>query len=779
MKNKHSLTLHLFAALFLASGAAGLIYQIAWERLLGLHFGVTMVSIALIVAAYMAGLGIGSLIGGRIAHSLQNALLFYGLLEIGIAIFGFFSPGIIVRIGQSMAGSPYPLVFLISFAVLLIPTTLMGMTLPLLTQSFVERVETSGQVIGILYGINTLGAAFGAALSGYLLIGFYGLDGSVYIAALLNALVGLCAFALIRRGRAHAVEPVATQGAVRPHISWGYGRILVSSFLVGFIGLGFEILWVRMLLIVNKSTAYGFPSILFVYLLGLALGGAVFGRRADKSKNPVLLFCKIELTGAILAAFTFLAFQASLDYNAPWIANFFETQRPEIPFVRLQQEWLFSRKALLLNLWNYFLPLFIIVLPTSFMLGGGLPVLDRLSINNPSLAGRRVGDIHLANIVGSVAGILVISFVLLSNIGSERTLKLLIAATFLFPLFYFLDKSPGRFRRRNDHSLVFIGLIALAGLALLPQRGEFYSRLYNSGSGQEAVISESGEGILALTFEPGTERQAGLFWIGGEINSFFPPRGIYESRALVCAGASQPKRILVVGFGGGYSTLFYTALPGVREIVVVELLGNLAPFLYSNLESAQTTLDDPRVTYIVDDGRRYLNANPDEKFDLISIDPLREHTIGHNNLYSEEALRIYKRHLTPGGILCAWMQERRIVPHTAAAVFPFVDQFLAEFMVAGNALIRYDMEYMEQAAQNYRTLSGRLYGAENAVRLSVSDALDSFLRDQDKILEEEKGRPILKDLHPRLEYYFLTAPLSRNIQTAPEQLEKFQERTQR
>jgi predicted membrane-bound spermidine synthase len=779
VKNKHSLTLHLFAALFLVSGAAGLIYQIAWERLLGLHFGVTMVSITLIVAAYMAGLGIGSLIGGRIARNLKNALLFYGLLEVGIAIFGVFSPGIIVRIGQSMAGSPYALVFLISFAVLLIPTTLMGMTLPLLTQSFVDRVETSGRVIGILYGINTLGAAFGAALSGYLLIGFYGLDGSVYIAAFLNAIVGLCAFALIRWGRTHAVEPDITQGAVSSPITWGYGRILVSSFLVGFIGLGFEMLWVRVLLIVNKSTAYGFPSILFIYLLGLALGGAVFGRRADQSKNPILLFCKIELTGALLAAFTFLAFWVSLDYNAPWIANFFETQRPEIPFVRLQQEWLFSRKALLLNLWNYFLPLFIIVLPTSFVLGGGLPVLDRLSINNPSLSGRRVGDIHLANIVGSVAGILVISFILLPNVGSERTLKLLIAATFLFPLFYFLDKSPGQILARNQRSLVIAGLTALAGLALLPQRGEFYARLYNSGSGQEAAISESGDSVLALTFEPGTDRQAGLFWIGGEINSFFPSRGIYESRALACAGASQPERILVIGFGGGYSALFYTALADVREIVIVELLGDVAPFLYRNLESAQITLDDPRVTYIVDDGRRYLNANPDERFDLISIDPLREHTNGHNNLYSEEALRIYQSHLTPSGVLCAWMQERHIVPHTTAAVFPFVDQFLSEFMVAGNAPIRYRMDYMEQAAQNYRVLTGELYGAENAITLSIPAALDSFLRDQDKILEEEKGRPLLKDLHPRLEYYFLTAPIPRNIPTAPEQAGKFQERIQR
>ncbi|WKZ35397.1 MAG: fused MFS/spermidine synthase [Anaerolineales bacterium] len=778
MKNKSSITLYLFAALFLVSGAAGLIYQIAWERLLGLHFGVTMVSITLIVAAYMAGLGIGSLIGGRVARNLRNALLLYGILEVGIAVFGIFSPAVIVQIGQGMAGSHYALVFLISFIVLLIPTTMMGMTLPLLTQSFVKRVETSGQVIGILYGINTLGAAFGAALSGFLLVGMYGLNGSVYIAAFLNAFVGLCAFALVRWDRTQTVETESKQDVVPAPIAWGYGKILLSSFLVGFIGLGFEMLWVRVLMIVNKSTAYGFPSILFIYLLGLALGGAVWGRRADKSKDPVLLFCKIELSGAVLAAFTFLAFWWSLKYNPPWIHHFLETQKPGLPFVRIDHEWIFSRRALLAMLWQYFLPLLIIVLPTSFVLGGGLPVLDRLSINNPSLSGRRVGDIHLANIIGSVVGILVISFVLLPSVGTEWALKLLILSTFLFPLFYFLGKTI-KSPRRSEYSLAGISLIALVGVLLLPRSGEFYTRLYFSGTGQETVISESGDSVLVLTYEPGSSRQTGLFWIGGEVNSFFPPKGIYEGRALACAGTSKPERILIIGFGGGYSALFYTALPDVKEIVIVELLGDIEPFLYGNLESARRTLDDPRITYIVDDGRRYLNAYPDEKFDLISIDPLREHTAGHNNLYSEEALRIYQNHLTSNGILCAWMQEKHIVPHTTATVFPFVDQFRSEFMIAGNNPIVYHAGYMEQAAESYKVLTGELYGPGGGITLSIDSTLDTFLRSREQILEDEKGMPILRDLHPRLEYYFLVKPVPQNIPTNPDQVENFKNRIQR
>ncbi len=742
LKNNHPLFLYLFAALFLVSGTAGLIYEIAWQRLLEQHFGVTMTSVNLIVSAYTAGLGLGSLVGGRIAVNLKNTLLIYGLLEIGIALFGVVSPRVIQWIGQSMAGSPYALVFLISFLVLLIPTFLMGMTLPILTQSFVDRIETSGRIIGVLYGINTLGAVIGSVLAGYILIGSYGLDGTIYIAVLLNAIVGLCAFFLSPWRRVQAIKSESSSPASGQVIALGYRTILLSSFLVGFLGLGFEILWIRVLLIVNKNTAYSFPSILFIFLLGLAVGGAVWGRRADSSANPALLFCKIELAGAAVASFTFLAFWLSLELDTSWMGNFFETQKPSIPFVRIEREWFFSKRVLLANLWDYFLPILVMVLPASFVMGGGLPVLDRLSINNPLVSGRRVGDIHLANIIGSVAGTFVTSFILLPGIGSEATLKLLALSTFLFPTFYFLDRM-GKKSVQNHSSLIFIGSILLIAIILLQDRGEFYTRLYASGSEQEVVVSESGDSVLALTYEPASARKKGLLWIGGEINSFFPPKALYESRAMVCAGASRPKRILVIGFGGGYITMFFKSIPDVEEIVIVELFEDLSLFLNDNQQSARETLEDPRITYIVDDGRRYLNAFPDEKFDLISIDPLREHTAGHNNLYSKQALELYQNHLTKSGILCAWMLERHIIPHTFAEVFPYVDQFANEYMIASNSPIHYDTVYMEKASADYATLARNIFGPDFTAIPEVENNLSFFLRDQDQILSEEASTPIL------------------------------------
>jgi SAM-dependent methyltransferase len=276
---------------------------------------------------------------------------------------------------------------------------------------------------------------------------------------------------------------------------------------------------------------------------------------------------------------------------------------------------------------------------------------------------------------------------------------------------------------------------------------------------QEAVISESGDSVLALTYAPGSDKQEGLFWIGGEVNSFFPPESIYETRALACAGASEPKRVLVIGFGGGYTTLFFKAIPSVDQIVVVELLGDIAPFLNENLESARVTLEDPRLIYIVDDGRRYLNASPAETFDLIAIDPLREHTAGHNNLYSEEAMQIYLKHLSPGGVLCAWMREDRLIPHTIVRVFPYADQFANELVIASNAPISYNPDYMDGIASDYRTFVDQLYVGGLPAYPTTELALSGLIADQDGLLESEKNTPYLTDLKPWLEYYLFRKPI--------------------
>ncbi len=784
LKINRSAQLTLFSILLLISGAAGLIYEVIWERLLEIYFGVTMTSITLIVSAYLAGLGLGSLFGGRISQRLKAPLFTYGLLEIGVGVFGLCSPLLIGWIGRATAGSPYWLVFIFSFAFLLLPTFLMGMTLPLLTQAFIDRVETSGQVIGILYGINTLGAAFGCLIAGYVLIDKFGFNGASTVAVIANGIVGLAAIASSRRVR---VETVSNSTESEPPKQepghWKYQDVLLASFLVGFIGLGFEMLWFRILHILNKNTSYGFASLLFVFLIGLALGGYYWGRHSDRSSDIERLFWQVEVAAGIIASLGFLFLWISLQFNIafPGINDFWNMQRPAPPFVQSGDDFFFSRRAALISLFNYFLPILLVVFPASFILGGGLPILDRIAINSPEVAGRRVGDIHLANIIGSVFGSLVISFWMLPTLGTEWTHKVLVVLGMTFPILYFMRKTiplvsfslfsetsgTNRLIPATSTSLnaslrpATVILASLALLIFLPSKGQFYKQLFETATGTQAITHESSDSVLAITLDHSSN--PAWLWIGGETNSFYPPDGTYESRGILCAGASQPKRALIIGMGGGIAARFFQTIPGIDEIIIVELMEDLGALLDENVEIIQPVFDDPRIQYVVDDGRRYLYANPNEKFDMIFIDPLRWYSAGHNNLYSLEAMQLYQSHLTENGVFCAYTDQTHALPFTMAQIFPHVDQYSSRMVVASNREIQYDFAYMQSITQNYIQIMGDSLKPGTEELLRPEKILSDLTRDRDQIIAEEKNSPILMDLDPVLEYYFLTPPIKRPV----------------
>ncbi len=748
----------IVALLFLFSGAAGLIYQIVWHRLLEIYFGVTMTAITLIVAAYMAGLGLGSLLGGQIASRIRRVVLTYGVIEVGIAIFGIFSSSLIQWIGQRTAGSPYPVVFLLSFGLLLIPTLLMGMTLPLLTQSFVSRVDSSGHVIGLLYGINTFGAALGALISGYLLIGWFGFEGTTLVAVALNLLAGAGAVLLFRKSEHldHREEDnfvPAELGSALP-----YRTILVAAFLVGFINLGFEMLWFRILGVLNKGTAYGFPSVLFVFLAGLAIGGFIWGRRADQSNNRISLFWKLQLGSGIVTVSSFLIFWGALHFPPlqSWIhETFTNPQQPIPPFVETENGLVFSRRLMISSLFEYFLPILVLVLPASLMMGGGLPLLDRIAITSARVSGKRVGDIHLANILGSVMGTLAISFIFLSALGTELTLKVLISLSLVFTsLVWKTKRSVGRSIYVLPACLVTLVLIA-------PWQGAFYEKLYQTATGIPALVHESGESVLALGYYSRPSSPSTL-WIGGIQNSYFPTFGDYERSAFTCASASRPQRILIIGLGGSNTAYFLTRVPGVKEVVIVELMEDLGALLDQYVPVGQRTLADPRVQYIADDGRRYLYAHPNEKYDMIFIDPLYSFTAGHNNLYSREAMLLYQSHLTQNGVFCGWMNERHMIPKTAASVFPHLEQF-RDWIVASNTEIGFDLQYMDTAYTSYIASSEGIAtdGAKETLQPDV--VFEKYVGDRECVIKKQSATAVLTDTHPLLEYYYFVKPSGRSI----------------
>ena len=293
----HARLVELAFLVFFLSGFAAVLYQVIWQRLLVFFSGADVYSITIIVAAFMAGLGLGNVGGGKLADRLgpASSLKAFAAAELAIGIFGFFSKFLFYDVLYTQLpqlGDNIIVATIVLFASLLVPTCLMGVSLPLLSRALTHDVGDAGRIIGSLYGWNTLGAAAGAFATTWILIPNIGLEGALLWGAASNVLCAIGAFAIgalspVRHTTA-IVEPDNDRGRAFPALpfsSW----ILVYA-LTGLIALGFEITWFRLLGVVQKSTAFTFGTVLAVYLAGLGLGGAIGSRFVHRGIAPGRVF---------------------------------------------------------------------------------------------------------------------------------------------------------------------------------------------------------------------------------------------------------------------------------------------------------------------------------------------------------------------------------------------------------------------------------------------------------------------------------------------------------
>jgi spermidine synthase len=272
-----------------------LIYQVVWQRVLTLYFGVDIYSTAVTVSIFMLGLGIGSLIGGHLADRMRRPAVGYAVVEGLTGLFGLASLGLLAAIGRMLAGAPLHVLIPVDFALLLIPTTLMGATLPLMVRAAAAERADIGPHIAALYGLNTLGAALGALASAYLLIGLWGFDGATNIAAALNIVLALLVLAAFGARRTDP-RPEGEEGLDAPERR-RLRPILALSFASGFIALGYQMVVYRLLTVLLKGTTYAFGTMLFVFLVGIAWGAMLARRRID-SEGAVRRFALSQLVVA-------------------------------------------------------------------------------------------------------------------------------------------------------------------------------------------------------------------------------------------------------------------------------------------------------------------------------------------------------------------------------------------------------------------------------------------------------------------------------------------------
>jgi len=575
----------LLSILFFCSGMPALIYQIVWQRALFAIYGVNSESVAVVVSAFMIGLGLGSLVGGWLSAKFpRRVILFFALAEFGTAAFGLASLAIFQRVAQWTAGAPLASLVPLSLALLFIPTACMGATLPLLADYLVRAYRPVGYSVGSLYFSNTFGSAVACYLCAIFLLRDFGQRGSVRLAAFMNLAVGVSAFLFLLR----RIEPAADlpQQVSPPYrTAWiSLKGAMALSALTGCISLGFEIVWFRVFVLASSDRAPAFALLLSTFLAGVAAGAYIAGKLTE-NKTPS------ELATAIAAV---LIAAGGLSHYLPPIVGFLNSKGMNY----------------LLAASGFFL--------TAALLGAVFPLLCRLAIPAGDKAGRAVSFIYVANIAGSATGSLLIGFVLFNYIGLRGISSLLAISSLILGVVVLAFASRGRlfFTLRNA---ALVGLPAVAFLAAQLSYGRFYEHLVlgaesQSASASVAHIAENRNGIVAVL-------DNGAVFGNGVYDGFFNIDPLNDKNLIVRAFAvpafnSSPVHLLMVGLSSGSWAQVLANEPAVQSLDIVEINPGYLP-LIRQYPAVRSLLSNPKVHIYIDDGRRWLFAHPGLRYDLI------------------------------------------------------------------------------------------------------------------------------------------------------------------
>ena len=676
---------------FCASGFAALLYQVIWQRLLTLFSGADVFSATIIVAAFMGGLGIGTLVGGHVADrvSRRASLMLVAAAEIAVGVFGFYSTSLYhdvlyERLGALDLGRVT--IAAILFASLLWPTFFMGVSLPLLGRALANRIDGAASAVGALYGINTLGAAAGALVATWVLLPAYGFEGSLRVGAALNiacALVVLGAVWLMREG-----EPGSDPDA-EPHSSPTSGQIpepttaptifwAVIYMFSGFVALSYEIVWFRLLGVVVKSTAFTFGTLLTLYLVGIGLGALVGSARAPRARHPARTFFALQAAGGLSAGLLLTLF-VLVAADARALREYFDGYEPlsvrdSVDALRMIISDAPSQPGGVAELPMRFLALYVLVplvlvLPPTFFMGCAFPYLQRVVQTDVSRVGRRVGGLLLANIVGSMLGTVVTGWVFLGLLGTAATLKLLTALSSLFLL--------GAWRGTPSIPLAlrFGGAVAVALLIVtMPDAATLWARLHGT-TVDRVIVAEDNSGLSVIKARG--ERFAGqkIVFVNGVGQSVIPYGDIHTALgALPTLVHPDPRDVAIIGLGSGDTVYAAAARSATATITSIEIIRPQLATLRQlaardTYPGLHALLADPRVTHVSGDGRAYL-LRTSRRFDVIEADALRPTSAYSGNLYSEAYFTLLKNRLNPNGLAATWVPTRR-VHDTFVRVFPY------------------------------------------------------------------------------------------------------------
>lgn len=781
-------------ACFLTSGATALAYEVVWVRMLTLIFGATVLSVGTVLASYMAGLALGSWYWSRRADATTRPLRLYALLEFGIAASALATPflfHLLQGVYRSLFAegfsdfSALSLVrFLLCLPALVLPTFLMGGTLPVLARFYTSSLARIGRGAGDLYAVNTFGAVLGTVLTGFFFIPWLGVQGTLFRTVALNVVVAALVYILSVRwargadgqevslaaksaadkaetadkAEVPAAAPVSEStpshgvtGDTRRHIP----LILFGFAVSGFAAMIFEVTWTRSLIQIFGNSTYAFTTMLACFLIGLALGAAVAGRFIDKARHPYFIFAMLQLIIGTWAA--------TATPLIEWLPGLFLRgyERTGGSFASLQ----------ILQ----FLTCCLLMLPTTMSLGAVFPVVSKIFSARGDGAGRSVGLPYAVNTVGTVLGALSAGFLLLPRLGTELSMFVGVALNLLVCTAVLLTTRQMTLPPRLVAVLGALAVLACARLAFwrmdprIVSAGVYmYPNYFLSMEQRQRSIRQTVEMKEVLYYREGYSTSVAVVRPSGSYIALqtngktdASTGDLSTQRALAhLPMLLKPKArdVLVVGLASG-CTAGSTLLYPVQRVDCVEIEPAMVQAARFFDQWNYKCLDNERMRLHLQDARNYVLMSR-QKYDVITAEPTNPWIAGVNNLFTQEYYRQCYSRLRDDGVMCQWLpaynfseDELRTALGTFATVFPHVTvwafpRLRNDFFVIGSK---------KPLVVNPTALANRLRGAvrKDMEVVGVQDPwrlAGSLLFDEEATRVFCRGAQLNTDEHPLLEF---------------------------
>jgi predicted membrane-bound spermidine synthase len=714
--------------LFFLSGFPALIYQIVWQRTLFAIYGVNVESVTIVVSAFMLGLGLGSFAGGYLTRNPRvPRLLLFGAVELGTAAYGLASLPLFHTVADLTAGAPPFQTGLLSFALVLIPTVLMGATLPLLVAHLVNLSGNVGRSVGVLYFVNTLGSACACFVAAWFAMPYLGMSRSVILAAALNILVGLSVLAMHFFWKAAPASPsdeTSSDAPAKFAPMLPFSLAVALAAIAGFISLCYEIVWYRLYSYASGGPAQCFSYVLGSFLFGIAFGSLLSRRICTHASSDV---ARLTRHIAVLVLFSNLLGFAI------------------VPLVAL----LVQHASFL---WS--LPL---VALAAGLLGATFPLMCHISIRPDEHAGAGMSYLYLSNIVGSAAGAWLVGFVLMDYF-SIRWISVLLALSGIAVAFAILG--AGALRPVQKKTAAAIAGLVIA--AVLLSSGPLFATVYGQ------MNSQADWGKPGTALQDVVETRSGVVTVdmdnaifGGGVFDGWVLTDPHETDTVVqplslALFHPDPKDVLEIGMSGGAWSEIISNHPQVQHQTIVEINPGYVEVVRRHPQ-VSGFLKNPKVELVIDDGRRWMLAHRDRKFDLIVMDTIYHWRAHATSLLSVEYLNLARSLLKPGGVIYFNTTFSDTAEHTGATLFPYAYRH-ALFMAVSDSPIQVDKARWRRILEDY-TLEGKpMFNLGNPEDrkicdniLALADTLpgDTYvtrgMESRENILRRTRDFPIITD----------------------------------